>query len=124
MRSKRHFVIAFLAAGVSLTLALLGAFFVESRSVTAQQKAQSAQEYVRDVRQIVNQDKLADVLQEIDQNAKARAEAKRDPKEFLQKRGLRLPPDAEVRVIEGSFSLEFCWRGWCLKLTKQGKQEA
>jgi hypothetical protein len=62
----------------------------------------------------VNSPRFKRALEEFEENPE---EAKQDPKGFLESRGVELPEDATVEVVEQEGSYCYCWRvcvlWWC-----------
>jgi phosphoketolase len=64
-------------------------------------------------KQLANNPKLEQAIQETAEDANARKQAEADPKGYLQSRGIDLPDDAEVTVEEGSWCWRVCVLWWC-----------
>jgi hypothetical protein len=65
----------------------------------------------------VNSPRFKKALEDFEENPE---EAKRDPKGFLQSRGVELPEEATVEVVEQEGSYCWCWNvcvwWWCWRV--------
>jgi hypothetical protein len=79
-----------------------------------EERKQARDKFHGAVTRAVNSRRFKDALEEFEENPD---EAKRDPKGFLQSRGVELPDDATVEVVEqeGSYCycLRVCVNWWC-----------
>jgi hypothetical protein len=79
-----------------------------------QQRKEAIDRFHGAVQRAVNSPKFKDALADFEENPQA---AQQDPKGFLEQRGVQLPDEAEVSVIERPGSACWCWRvcvlWWC-----------
>lgn len=84
------------------------------RSEDRQERKQAIDKFHGAITRMTNSPRFKDALAEFEENPEA---AQQDPKGFLEERGVELPEDAEVSVVERPGSSCWCWRvcvwWWC-----------
>ncbi|SRR6266536_825494 len=79
-----------------------------------QQRKEAIDKFHGAMTRAVNSPRFKEALEEFEQDPQA---AQQDPKGFLAERGVELPDEAEVSVIERPGSSCWCWRvcfwWWC-----------
>ena len=66
---------------------------------------------------ILNHPKWEEALEELDTKPNALSEAKANAKGYFKGKGVPIPDEMDVTVIEGSIKIELCFWGACLSIT-------